>query len=50
MNAFCQSESSRYNGNRTLDLLESVITFTVPEKKVLKTDGVFSQSEFFCIK
>ena len=31
----------RYNGNRTLDLLEPVITFTVPEKKVSKTDGVF---------
>lgn len=47
MNAFCQSESSRYNGNRTLDLLESVITFTVPEKKVLKTDGVFFRVSSF---
>lgn len=41
MNVFWRSERPRYNGNRALDLQESVITFTVPEKKILKTDGVF---------
>lgn len=41
MNAFWRSERTRYNGNRTQDLMEPVITFTVPEKKVSKTDGVF---------
>ena len=42
MNVFWRSERPRYNGNRTLDLQESVITFTVPEaRSVYVSSGIW---------